>query len=379
MASSELPSLSGARPVWRRAAGSLKMPQESNSFAPLLFGPLAGEGAASMTLDDVLAHLENKLQVSEAYYVASSPAPAEPPMEVRRAIRAAMDALGAWIDRFMAGQPSESEVAAAKARVTGLLRSWSHTGRLLDRALSKQYGYAGDFETVDIICDGQPSGADVRARLLDDYYLNMLISIAIRNRPAQLAAVLGQAIHERADLGHVPVQIMSLGSGPMRELLLLLDDPVFLQMTQVTCVDMRSEELRSARKRLRKALDGRVRYVRSGLLGAGRSPKASPDGFHIIYATWLFDLVSSDQAGQLIARCHSLLAPGGRLIVGQFSPRIPASDSALLGWLVENQPACRSEAQLRDLFAATPFGAGGLRFEYEPLGIGYLAIAERTP
>ena len=378
MESLELPSLRGARPVWKRAAGSLTMPQESSSVAPLLSGPLSGDGAASMTLDSLLTHLESTLQVSEAFYVAGSPSPAEPPPAVRKAIWTAMDTLGGWIDRFMAGQPTEAEVAAAKARITGPIRSWSHTGRLLDRALAKLHGYAGDYETIDIICDGQPSGADVRARLLDDYYLNMLITIALRNRPAQLAGVLGKAIHARADLCHLPVQIMSVGAGPMRELLLLLDDPIFLQMTQVTCVDMRSEELRSARKRLRKALDGRVRYVRSELLGPGRLPKASSGGYHIIYATWMLDLVPSSQAAQLIAQGHGLLAPGGRLIVGQLSPRIPASDSALLGWLVENQPACRSEAQLRDLFAATPFGADALRFEYEPLGIGYLAIAERT-
>lgn len=94
MESLELPSLRGARPVWKRAAGSLTMPQESSSVAPLLSGPLSGDGAASMTLDSLLTHLESTLQVSEAFYVAGSPSPAEPPPAVRRAIRTAMDTLG---------------------------------------------------------------------------------------------------------------------------------------------------------------------------------------------------------------------------------------------------------------------------------------------
>jgi len=339
---------------------------------------LAPAGPAS--LDEILARLDATLTSVEGQCTATNMAASMTRVLDRRRghVYAAMDALGAWINAFLAGQPSDEEVRDAKARVTVPLRAWSQTGRVLDRTLAKLRGYPGDFEVLEILVDGKPSGASLRSRILDDYYLHTAGSNAIRNRQAHLAARLGEALHEEHDGGQSPVRMLSLGCGAARELTLLVDDPVFLQMTEVTCVDRDPDGLRYARKRLRKHLDGRVRYVRSDTLRLVRLPNRAHAGYHVIYIPSVLEFLPDDHVARLIAYCHGLLAPGGRLLACNLSARTPANECVLVEWLGDVQIMRRSEAQLRSIFAATPFGAAAPRFEYESLGISYLITAERA-
>ncbi len=82
---------------------------------------------------------------------------------------------------------------------------------------------------------------------------------------------------------------------------------------------------------------------------------------------------------RLIEDCHDLLAPGGRLIVGHFNAGLPANERVLLEWLMEWPIVFRSEEAFRRILADTAFGADRLRFEHEPLGVTFLALADRAP
>lgn len=326
-------------------------------------------------LDVVLARLATLLTNIEAD-CATVGLPVALPRH-RAALYAAMDTLGGWINAFLAGQPSAAEIEAVKERVTGLIRPWSRTGPFFDRSYGKLRGYPGDFETIEVIYNCRPGGADLRARIFDDCYLWTVAARAVRNRLAYLVGRLGEGVQAWAAQGIVPARVLSLGSGPGRELALLADDPVFSEVAAVTCLDLDSEALRFARSRLNGRMNGRMTYLRGNALRFARSPDRPTQPFHIIYAAGLFDYLNADQARQLIEDCHGLLAPGGRLLIGNFCAGLPANERILIEWLLEWYLLYRDEADYRCIFAGTSFDPARLRFEYEPLRGNLFAVAER--
>ncbi len=332
------------------------------------------------SLDDILAQLAAAITAIEADYAASG-APAGVSIALARnraALYAAMDVLGSWINAFLAATPSGAEIQAAKERVTGLIRSWSRTGPFFDRSFGKLRGHPGDYETIEFVYNCRPSGADLRARIFDDYFLWTMAARAARNNLMRLVAWLGEGTQAWAAQGCAQVRVLSLSSGPARELAMLADDPVFGEIAAVTCVDGDSEALRYVRNRLNGRMNGRLTYLRDDALCFARGPNRPSQPYHIIYVAVLCNYLNADQVRRLVEDCHGLLAPGGRLIMGNFSVGLPANERVLLGWLLEWRVATRSEDEYRRIFAGTPFGADRLHFEHEPLAVNFLVMADRS-
>ena len=330
---------------------------------------------AQPQLDDLLARLTHLVATIEADCAAAGIPVALP--RQRAALYAAMDALGGWINAFLVAGPAEAEVQAARERITGLIRPWSATGPFFDRSFGKLRGYPGDFETIEIIYNCRPCGADLRARIFDDYYLWTVAARAVRNRLAYLVGRLGEGVQAWAAQGVVPARVLSLGSGPGRELALLADTSVFSDVAAVTLLDLDTEALRFARSRINGRMNGRVTYLRGNALRFARGPDRPAQPFHIIYAAGLFDYLNADQARNLIEDCHGLLAPGGRLIIDNFCVDLPANERVLIEWLLEWYLLYRDEADYRRIFAGTSFNQARLRFEYEPLRGNVFAVVEK--
>lgn len=345
------------------------------------FLPTADDRGPSSTggprLADLLAQLAAEITAIEADCAASGISVALP--RQRAVLDAQMDALGGWINAFLAAQPSEAEVQAAKAHITDVIHRWSRTGPFFDRSYGKLRGYPGDHETLEILYTCRPSGADLRARIFDDYYLRTLAARAIRNRLTCLAAQLEEAVQACAAQSLAPVRVLSLGSGPARELVLLADNPGFSEVAAITCLDQSSEALRYVRSRLNGRLNNRVTYLRGNPLRFAHGPARPSRPYHIIYSGDMLDYLDAEQARQLIEDCYSLLAPGGRLIFGGMGAGLPANERVLLAWLLAWHLSYRSEEACRRIFAGTAFGVERLRFESEPLAISFLAVAERAP
>ncbi len=340
-------------------------------YQPIIFP----SGNTWPQLDAALAHLTAPVATIEADCAVTGPSTAL--SRHRAALYAAMDALGGWINAFLAARPAEAELRAAQEHITGTIRPWSRTGPFFDRSFGKLRGYPGDFETIEIIYACRPSGADLRARIFDDYYLWTVAARVVRNRLAYLVGRLGEGVQTWAAQGVVPARVLSLGSGPGRELALLADTPVFSDVAAVTLLDLDAEALRYARSRINGRLNGRTTYLRCNALRFARSPDRPVQPYHIIYAAGLFDYLNADQARQLIQDCHGLLAPGGRLIIGNFCVNLPANERVLIEWLLEWHLLYRDEDDYRRIFAGTAFDGARLRFEYEPLRGNLFAVAER--
>lgn len=339
------------------------MPATGVTQAADLVSGYSAEAQAS--LDAVLARLTACVNAIEADVTVLSVAARL--ARHRDTLYAAMDALGGWITGFLATSPPAAAIEAARARITGLIWPWSHTGPFFDRCCGKRRSDLGDFETIELIHTCRPGGVDFRARLFDDYYLHTRAARAIRSRLAYLTGRLREETERLAGEGVFPVRVLTLDCGPARELRVLVEDPVFRAVAAVTCLDRDAEALRFVRNRLQDNLNGRMAYLRIDPLRFARSPARPSRPFHLIYATGLFDYLSAEQAAALIGDCHSLLAPGGRFIASSFSVGLPANERALLAWLLAWQLQGRTEADYRRIFDQNPFPADGLRFAHDPV------------
>lgn len=172
------------------------------------------------------------------------------------------------------------------------------------------------------------------------------------------------------------MRLLSLGSGPARELARLATRPGFCDLAQATCLDLDPAALAHAQRQLAQ-MDGRVQFVRDNALRFAAGPNRPAQPYDLIYAAGLFDYLDAGQAARLIQDCHGLLAPGGLLIIGNFSHETHPSDRILMDWLLEWRLIYREETDYRAIFAQTPFGSNDLHFEYEALRANLFVLAAR--
>ncbi|WP_423223571.1 class I SAM-dependent methyltransferase [Candidatus Amarolinea aalborgensis] len=294
----------------------------------------------------------------------------------RRAMLDAMHDLGGAIQAFLDRSPGEAETQAAREWVVPPIRAWSATGPFFHHAFAKPRGYPGDFETIEIIYDCCPRADDLPGLIFDDYYLHARPAQAVRNRLAYLVDKLAAEVHRRTVAGIQPVRLLSLGSGPARELALLSGYPGCAQAVEVTCLDMDGAALTYAHQRINGRLNGQVQFVHDNALRYARGANRPAQPFDVIYAAGLFDYLNADLAARLIEDCHGMLAPGGTLIVGNFSTETHPNDRVLVDWLLDWPLLYRDEQAYRRIFARTSFGVAGLRFEFEPLRANLFAVAQ---
>lgn len=324
-----------------------------------------------------LGHLEAVLDDLQRQCEAAAPA-AIPAILAHERDRfyAAMDALGGALNEFLKGQSSATALAALRNHVTLSIRPLSATGPFFDRSFGKLRGYPGDFETIEMIYRCRPSGASLSALIFDDYYLHTVAAQSVRNRLAFLVEWLAEQVQMRSAAGRHAVRLLSLGSGPARELVVLSQRRAFAQAVQVTCVDLDAEALRYARDRIGDRLNGRAEYRRANVLRYLTAPDRPQPG-DVIYAAGLFDYLDVAQAARLISECFDLLAPDGALLIGNFCVELPANERVLIEWLLDWRLLYRSEEDYRAIFRETPFGVDRVKYAYEPLRGNIFAVASK--
>lgn len=329
-------------------------------------------------IQEQFARVAALLRRTEAECAQAGPDGAQAALARRRpTMLAAMHALGSAIDRFLGSRPAQHEIEAARQLVVPPIRDWSAGGPFFDHAFRKPRGYPGDFETIEIIYDCRSSGEGLPSLIFDDYYLHARPAQAVRNRLIWLADRLEAEVREQAGARGRPVRVLSLGSGPARELALLSQRPGFAEATAATCLDLDPAALAFTRGRLDGRMDGRMQFVRDNALRFAAGPNRPDQPYDLIYAAGLFDYLNAGQAARLITDCHGLLAAGGLLIIGNFSHETHPSDRILMDWLLEWRLIYRDEAEYRAIFVQTPFGSNGLRFEYEALRANLFVLAAR--
>jgi CRP-like cAMP-binding protein/SAM-dependent methyltransferase len=221
-----------------------------------------------------------------------------------------------------------------------------------NRYFVKPRGYAGDFQTIEMINRNTPGGVGRIGRLLDGCLLNIAAAKAIRNRRRLLGAEILSAFATAVKEFHVT----SLGCGPAREIFDVYDRVDDKSRLHVTCVDIDREALAFVEARSREhGLSGYVRTRHANLiyLATGRQELALlPQD--LIYSAGLVDSLSDELAVTLIDWIHGKLRPGGRVLLGCLHPSNPSR--GLMDHVLDWRLTHRDEAQMNELFRKSRFG-----------------------
>jgi CRP-like cAMP-binding protein/SAM-dependent methyltransferase len=226
--------------------------------------------------------------------------------------------------------------------------------RFVERAYFKPKGYAGDFLMMEHIYADEPKGEGKLGEIIDAFCLQRPGSLAIRGRRILLKEQLMQrsaAIHA---LGRT-TRIMNLACGPNRELFDFLADCSYSDTIEALCVDIDSEALQYTnqyvnifphRASIRLMSENVIKWA------MGRV-KHHIEPLDIIYSAGLCDYLDPRLFRALITQCYNHLKPGGTLLLGNFTFY---PDSLFLDKLLKWELIYRTEDDLREIFAQTPFG-----------------------
>lgn len=195
------------------------------------------------------------------------------------------------------------------------------------RAYDKPLGYAGDYLLMVLGNDEELSGETLYGCLLQHTVQNFALGRAIVDRCHTAGHAVAQAV--RIDR---PTRIVSLASGPAIELTQLLESlPTLQQPLELVLVDVDEQAIRyaydSLSRRIQKREDGHLIHLSCLNFSIGQimTPVDEDErrlvdevlkGADLIYSMGLFDYLKRPIAVRLLRKLYSLLAPEGRLFVG---------------------------------------------------------------
>jgi extracellular factor (EF) 3-hydroxypalmitic acid methyl ester biosynthesis protein len=242
----------------------------------------------------------------------------------------------------------------------------SQTG---ERYYAKPRGYAGDYQTVEMIYANVPSGTGRIGPLIDSCMLTMAAARAIRSRRHLIAAEILSSYGTASKEFHVA----SLACGPAREVFDVLEKVGDSSRLHISCLDIDREALAYVEAHCRQQkLADRVHTFHSNLifLATGRQElHLAPQD--LIYSMNLIDYFSDELATTLINWTYDRLRPGGRVILGNFHPRNPSR--VLMDHVLDWHLTHRDEADMNRLLQSSKFGRPCSRVVFEEEGIDLFA------
>jgi hypothetical protein len=248
------------------------------------------------------------------------------------------------------------------------------TSRFLDRAFAKPRGFAGDYETMDLVYDNQPAGDRRYGPLVDSWALRLPMCHAMRGGRAAITTLL----KNRAAAWHAdePMPSLSLGCGSAREALDLLAQPSAHEVA-LSCVDIDADALNAvaARARLLGVEDKITLYQDNVLKLAAGAGKITPEPQWLIYATGLADYMEDGQVIALLDWVYDQLLPGGEVLVANLARANP--DRALMEHIMAWTVAHRAPEDMKALFDRSKFAGAPVSIEADPTGIQLLVRCEK--
>ncbi|MCA9177833.1 MAG: class I SAM-dependent methyltransferase [Planctomycetales bacterium] len=253
---------------------------------------------------------------------------------------------------------------------------WKEAGDTLQRgslqahARFKPHGYAGDFEMLDRLVRQDVRGEGLE-QAFDRYFQHHPAPRAVRNRTQWVADKLLEVVATTA--GDQPVRVVSVGSGPAADIHLALQtmDRRERSRLRVCLLDLDANGLEFARRRLTDPAHGgldeqQLELRRENLFRLPRRDDDPSLRAELIVCTGLFDYLPDADAEQLLRWLERHRAPGGTLVMMNFSP--DNGSRAYMEWAGMWYLIHRTEAEMRALAQRADFGT---RWELtaEPSGI----------
>ncbi len=254
-------------------------------------------------------------------------------------------------------------------------KSFFAKGVYCDWSIRKPFGYAGDFKIIEDIYENNPTtiGFD---RLFDNYFQMSAISVAVRNRKDDFKRIISTLIFENRNL---PLRIMSLASGPARELREIISSNTPLcRNTIFDCYDHDENALKYAKNLLlghnnfNFIKENAVRIALKKDINLLISKK-----YDLIYSTGLLDYFNEKVAIKLIQNLKKLLTPNGILAISNVRDKYSNPSVHFMEWAGDWNLVYRDDDSFKMIFIESGFKEDELEMYYEQQGIMQYIIASR--
>jgi hypothetical protein len=249
----------------------------------------------------------------------------------------------------------EGEALTASKRYTEtLLTSALRDVPLIWHTYEKPLGYPGDYLAMSRMYDGQRRGDSIFARVMDQLGHEERLAATVPERKRFLVRQIELCVAEARQRHEGPVRIVSIGSGPAREVVDYLRATEPGPALEFVMIDQDQQALSFASEKLLEAARPHAERVRTSFrhlsfaqLFALPELIGEVSQADMIYTAGLFDYLREEVGRALMNGCFGLLRDGGRLVVGNAAdgPGVRWMPEFVLDWTM----IYRTEAELRDL------------------------------
>lgn len=244
-----------------------------------------------------------------------------------------------------------------------------------ERFYSKPRGYAGDFWTIELMYRNEPRGSGPLGRLIDQCFLETAAVRAVRDRPALLTEEIRKAAESRQG---PTTKITSLACGPARELFdafaALPGDPSELEANLLD-IDLQALAFVADKARDR-GIHRQLNLLAENLirLSLGKTQTTIQDQ-DLVYSIGLIDYFGDELVVRLLNLVHTMLRPGGKVILGNVHPVNPTR--GLMDYVLDWRLVHRTEEDMNRLFESSSFARPCTNIQFESQGLNLFAECVR--
>jgi extracellular factor (EF) 3-hydroxypalmitic acid methyl ester biosynthesis protein len=243
--------------------------------------------------------------------------------------------------------------------------------RMIERALHKPRGYAGDHALLDIYYTGSraPAGFD---RLLDDWAHDAPASRAVVARKEYVKGWLAERVAHRSC-----AKVVDLACGPCRIERDLFDTGRVAD-AQLVVADNDPEALAYAKRVIGPYAD-HVTFVQENAIRIARAREVPPSlaDASLVVSLGLFDYLPRVLAVNLLRALRGSSLPGAELLVGNFAKGNPTRP--FMEWAADWVLIYRSDEEFLQLFLDAGFSPDELTCERETENGLVLMVTARVP
>ncbi len=297
-------------------------------------------------------------------------------MQRQAALTHVIQACDTLTDSLRRATDQEPDMASAIGfAVLGEVFPYLMLSSRFSRAYTKPRGYAGDYETIIMLCREDAEGRGRIGPLIDEWIIGLSICRALRNRNALTANMIRDSASRFRGNGPAPVTTLNMGSAI--ELLDALSGSPKADIA-ATCFDTDSEAFTYVEQVAAKwGVRGRLSFKNANVLhlslGKGEE-HLQPQ--HLIYAVGLTEYLEDRFVVRLLDWVYGHLLPGGRFMMSSIDPSCP--DRPFLDHILEWVLTYRSRHQLEALFKKSRFQEDLLEIQRDETGNLILITASKA-
>ena len=245
---------------------------------------------------------------------------------------------------------------------------WCRSNSSISDLWTKPSGYAGDYKTIELICQNRRSW-----ERFEDIFLNHLLRSTMaeqhRAKVTDQAAFIADLLETRER-----PKLLDAGCGPCFDVRLALERSRLPQGAEFVLVDLDGAALSFAKGELNGRTAGvRTRFLNEHVLGAMKALVSNADEtgtYDGILFGGLFDYLSDRMIVRLLRMAMRLLRPDGQILFSQVSRDNP--DRTFMKWYGDWELRERDEQELLRICADAGAGPASVLFRRERCGISIL-------